>query len=138
MLVGDMNFVLEDYEKHGGNEVSTSNFNVVHRAIQQIGLMDIGFKEDPFTWSNQREGQDNIRECIDRSLVNVKWFEVFTDSTVYHLTRVASDHNPLLIDIDPLKLSGGRPYKYFRGCKEHKEYNMFFENVWLENSLNSG
>lgn len=100
-------------------------FNVVHRAIQQIGFMDLGFQGDPFTWSNQREGEANIREKIDRDLANVNWFEAFPDATVYHLARIA-DHNPLLIELDPRKIGGSRPYKYFRGWKEHKQYNMFF------------
>ncbi|XP_026400244.1 uncharacterized protein LOC113296127 [Papaver somniferum] len=133
LLVGDMNFILNNTEKEGGNEASTSIFNLVHRTIQQIGFMDLGFHGDPFTWSNQREGESNIRERIDRGLVNVKWFNVSPDYTVYHLSRVASDHNPLLLDVCPVKLGGSKPYKYFRGWKEHKDYNMFVENAWSEN-----
>ncbi|KAI3888182.1 hypothetical protein MKX03_020580, partial [Papaver bracteatum] len=99
MLVGDMNFILDNTEKEGGNEDSTSMFNIVHTVIQQIGFIDLGFHGYPFTWSNHREGDENIRERIYMGLVNVKWFEVFSDTNVYHLSRIASDHNPLLIDI---------------------------------------
>lgn len=52
MLVGDMNFILDNSEKECGNEASTSIFSTIHRAIQPIGFIDLKFQGDPFTWSN--------------------------------------------------------------------------------------
>ncbi|XP_026453493.1 uncharacterized protein LOC113354358 [Papaver somniferum] len=133
MLVGDLNFILDNSEKQGGNEALSSASAMIQTVIQQIGLIDLKFQGDPFTWSNQREGDANIRERIDISLVNVSWFENFPDSIIHHLTRVASDHSHLFIEIDPARLRLSRHYKYFRGWKEHKEYDLFFENAWKKN-----
>ncbi|XP_026416928.1 uncharacterized protein LOC113312393 [Papaver somniferum] len=130
MLVGDLNFILDSSEKEGGNEALSSDSALIQNVIQQIGFIDLKFQGDPFTCYNPREGDANIRERIDRSLVNISWFQHFPDSVVHHLTRVASDHSPLFIEIDPIIMRLHRPYKPFRGWKEHKEYDMFFENAW--------
>ncbi|XP_026419675.1 uncharacterized protein LOC113315625 [Papaver somniferum] len=130
MIVGDLNFVLHNSEKEGGNDMNSSAITVIQNVIQQIGFIDLKFTGDLFTWSNQREGADNIRERIDRSLVNVIWFQCFPDALVHHLTRMDSDHNHLLIVFDPCKVKKKRPYRFFRGWNEHKDYNMFIENAW--------
>lgn len=113
---------------YSGRHASGASY--ISTVIQKLGVIDLKYVGDPFAWTNNREGVENIRERIGRAFVNIDWFSCFPDSVVFHLTRVASDHTPILLDTRPVTTHLRRPYRYFRGWKEHKEYKNFFDNTW--------
>uniref|UniRef100_A0A803N1W5 Uncharacterized protein n=1 Tax=Chenopodium quinoa TaxID=63459 RepID=A0A803N1W5_CHEQI len=43
-------------------------------------LVDLGFSGNPFTWHNAREGDDLIRERLDRALGNPSWLNTYPNS----------------------------------------------------------
>lgn len=96
-VIGDMNFILNASEKEGGNSVTSSSYAYVYSCIQKIGLIDLNYAGLPFTWTNKRSGTDHIQERLDRVFVNHKWLEFFPNSLNSHLTRVVSDHAPIML-----------------------------------------
>ncbi|MQL90499.1 hypothetical protein Taro_023090 [Colocasia esculenta] len=74
LVGGDYNYVAQTGEKKGGllpNITSMIDFNSF---IFAAGLMDVGFKGTPFTWSNRRIGNHAISARLDRLLVNSRFF----------------------------------------------------------------
>lgn len=60
--------------------------------IGESELVNVGFKGQSFTWCNNRENKERLRQRIDRGLVNKKWIESFPDMTIFHKLTIGSDH----------------------------------------------
>lgn len=53
------------------------------------------------TWSNNREGDDLVKEKIDRVFCSLEWLMSYPSAEVYALPPVGSDHCPLLLQARP-------------------------------------
>lgn len=84
VVIGDFNFVLCNEEKQGGLPLSQSQLDYYGILVGSVGLSDIKYSGNPFTWSNKRQGNDMILERLDRAFGNDIWFHFFENSIVYH------------------------------------------------------
>ena len=111
---GDFNVVRFPSERSG-----SSNFtSAMHRFsafISEQSLIDLPLVGGRFTWSNTREVASRSR--LDRFLVSADWEEKFPSVCQCCLSRLLSDHFPILLEGG--NLHGGK--KPFR-----------FENMWLK------
>jgi len=71
--------------------------NLFNDFIERCDLREIHrSRGSRFTWTNK---QENPTMCnLDRVLVSTDWEEKFPTTTLTALTRVGSDHSPLLLD----------------------------------------
>ncbi|XP_058751474.1 uncharacterized protein LOC131624535 [Vicia villosa] len=118
IMFGDFNDILLDIEKVGENCRTLSQLSWGRKAIEQSGLTDVGFMGYPFTWSNGRQGEENIQCRLDRSFVSQSFKEQFPNTKVTHLPRHGSDHAALHISIEK------------EGDREERFYLFRFEEVW--------
>jgi hypothetical protein len=52
--------------------------NKFRLALEDCGLMDLGYKGDTFTWRNHSQRKEKyIRERLDRAVANTAWRSVF-------------------------------------------------------------
>lgn len=89
--------------------------------MEDLGLEDIGYNGDMFTWTNNKRGGDRIRERLDRVLANAAWCASFPSAQCFHELIIGSDHAPIQLS---LKHEDVRVRKPFR-----------FENMWLEGGV---
>lgn len=66
--------------------------------LKECGLVDMGWRGYPFTWSNKRFGTRLIEERLDRFLCNMEWQGNFQTSKVEHINDWCSDHCPILLE----------------------------------------
>ena len=74
--------------------------------------MDLPLAEGSFTWSNNTSWSK-----IDRFIMLLDWEAMYPDLLQKRVSRVCSDHFPILLDCDCIQ-GGKRPFK--------------FENMWLK------
>jgi exonuclease III len=67
------------------NYIENSNLREIHRVAAR------------FTWTNMQENP--VQSNIDRVLVTTRWEHKFPLSSLNSLTRVGSDHCPMILDI---------------------------------------
>ncbi|XP_060210542.1 uncharacterized protein LOC132637478 [Lycium barbarum] len=121
-LVGeDFNVVLNEDEKIGGNPVIPQDYEDFVFCSNSCELLEIAFKESPFTWWNGRAGDDCI-ERLDRVVINSLLQQWFGNIEVEHLSRTGSDHAPLLITL-------GTHAPNFRFLKLWIEHPSFLDTV---------
>ena len=72
----------------------------------------MGFKGPPFTWTNRREGQANIKERLDQCLCNQEWQLLFPKVGVTHLCATNLDHSPILLDTNFEDEKITRPFRF--------------------------
>jgi endonuclease/exonuclease/phosphatase family metal-dependent hydrolase len=97
LCIGDFNMILDQSEKTGGRPYACSSTDPFHNFINGFGLIDLGFSGNPFTWSNHRDGDNLIKERLDRGLASPNGFTSFPSYSIRHLPAHTSDHNPLLL-----------------------------------------
>ncbi|KAL8540811.1 hypothetical protein ACS0TY_002143 [Phlomoides rotata] len=111
-------------EKRGGNARSSSRMEAFRDCVDRCGLVDLGFVGHDFTWTNKQGGVANIEERLDHGMASVGWMDMFVGARVSHLTRLFSDHCPLLVEFQPHQGGSGR----------NKRPKLFrFESMWLQN-----
>ena len=119
---GDLNIMLWSTEKQGGGPFNFDEASILRQAMDHCKLEDIGFVGHPFTWTNNRGGEENLQERLDRYVANKEWRELFGGAYVSHLEKRKSDHLPLLVCI-----------KNRIGVVEKKRRKRLyrFEEMWL-------
>ncbi|CAN1147662.1 Transposon TX1 uncharacterized 149 kDa protein [Linum perenne] len=96
------------------------------------GLMDMGFIGHKFTWSNCQEGEDNIKERIDRVLCNLEWRRSYERAIVYHEPMIGSDHAPLRIQLDGRHQRKNTPFRFDTRWIEYPSCSEVAMSRWSE------
>ncbi|GLT52118.1 hypothetical protein SLA2020_254760 [Shorea laevis] len=131
LVIGDFNDVVDQIEKFGGAPVCQYRVKAYTDCMSDCNLMDIGYTGGRFTWVNMRESNQIIRERIDRAWANSDWRLLFPNVNVFHLPRISSDHNPLLLQFDvPLTRSGDRPFRLEKFWLDHLEFIEMIIPIW--------
>ncbi|GKV30099.1 hypothetical protein SLEP1_g38957 [Rubroshorea leprosula] len=101
-------------------------------------MMDLGFTGGRFTWVNMQFNGHIIRECLDRVWGNLEWRISFPQATVFHLPRVHSDHNPILLYLNPSRLAiGKQPFRLEKFWIDHPEFQSLGQGVWQSSKLST-
>lgn len=112
IVAGDFNCIVGTSEKRGGRRfVDNSESREFRTFISSAGLLDMGFSGSQFTWCNNRHGTARVWERLDRALVSSQWLQHFPQATTTHLSRIASDHCPLLISTESSSQCRG-PFRF--------------------------
>lgn len=112
IMAGDFNCITSQDEKIGGRPFSPNlAFQDFLYFLNSNSLVDLGFTGNCFTWCNNRFGTARVWKRIDKAFANLNWLQVHPDFFVKHLSRIASDHCPLLLSTDTAVLSNP-PFRF--------------------------
>ena len=92
LIGGDFNSILYASEKHGGVVRHFGVYSMFRQWFDGHKMFDLKFKGPKFTWS-----RGILLKCLDRALCNNDWLMNFVDNYVLHLSKVASNHRPVLV-----------------------------------------
>ncbi|CAM0912939.1 unnamed protein product [Alopecurus aequalis] len=115
VIAGDFNLIRSPDDKSSAN-LDVHRMRMFNDCIADLALREIRRVGARYTWTNNRV--DPIRSVLDRVFVSVDWEVAFPLCSLRALTRVGSDHTPLL-------LSAG-------GACPPRSNRFHFENFWLE------
>ncbi|KAK7836759.1 putative ribonuclease h protein [Quercus suber] len=138
LLLGDFNEVLCGEDKFGGRGVNLKRALDFKECLDSCNLIDLRFSGPKFTWSNSRQVPDLILERIDRCFANPNWRLLFPEASVTHLSRVFSDHCPVLLELSrPPPTDQNRPFRFQIMWIHHPEFPNIVKEAWeLEANLN--
>lgn len=74
---GDFNLMLISSEKKGGNGFNDNDVATFREALRHCNLVDLGFIGHECTWINNRGGDQNVQERLDRFMANEKWKSIY-------------------------------------------------------------
>lgn len=77
-----------------------------------FGMVDIGCKGNPFTWSNGRNGYSQIQERLDKGVANGEWTSIFPNAVLQHLPQEASDHASIVLHTTEKLQGGPKPFQF--------------------------
>lgn len=98
--------------------------------MQNCDLLDLSFQGPKFTWTSKRK-TNPILERLDRGWGNPKWFTTFSNSCLWHLPRITSDHCPLLIQLNlPIPSLGVKPFRFEPMWLLHENFCPYTSQHW--------
>jgi hypothetical protein len=115
MIVGDFNLIRAP-EDRSSDHVDFPRMRMFNDCIADLALREITTVGARYTWSNNRV--DLVQSVLDRVFVSVEWEMAFPLCALRAITRIGSDHSPLL-----LSSGGGAPPRLNR---------FHFEDFWLD------
>jgi hypothetical protein len=128
------NEVLCSEEQLGGNPRNETQMQGFRECLYDCELTDLGFKGYPFTWSNKREGGDNIQVRLDRGMAIASFLDLFPHVQVEHIMTEESDHMALLIRTESVFAKAGarghRGFMYEEMWMKHDSYTEMIEEAW--------
>ena len=90
-------------------------------------IFDLKFKGPRFTWS-----RGFLLKRLDRAICNNAWLSKFSDNSVLHLPKVASDHRPVLVWFERVvwRHHGNRPFRFLASWLTNDHFNNFVKQTW--------
>ena len=115
VIGGDFNLIRELGDKSSTN-CDHSLIDLFNTFIGENHLREIKRSGAKFTWTNKQAGP--VLANLDRFLVSTNWEERFPLCAAWSLTKVGSDHSPIILDSG--EQGATRPRHFFF---ENKGYN---------------
>ena len=129
---GDFNTIIRLDERTGGNGRLSVDSLAFAEWINELSLIDMGFRGSKFTWRRGREESTYVAKRLDRVLccphARLKWQE----ATVSHLPILASDHAPLYLHLCP-ETNGNpsrRPFRFEAAWLHHESFKELLLHSW--------
>jgi len=100
LVMGDFNeamWAFEHFSTTCRGEQQMANFR---EALNVCELTDLGFTGTPYTYSNKREGRQNVKVHLDRAVADNAWRDIFGEAQLKHLVSCRSDHFPVLLQFE--------------------------------------
>lgn len=97
LLMGDFNEINKPQEKFGGRPPNRIKIETFNRLLHKADLIDLGFVDPRYTWTNCRQPEAIIRTRIDRCHANPSWLNIFPEAKVIHLACMTLDHCLILL-----------------------------------------
>ncbi|XP_019151080.1 PREDICTED: uncharacterized protein LOC109147876 [Ipomoea nil] len=128
-VLGDFNCILKGEEKQGGLPYQIAKNREFQHSVDNASLREVSYYGNPFTWWNGIEGSQAIWKRLDRALVSEKW-EGSLKTYVQHLSKVTSDHAPLVMDLETQVFSSRRPFTFINAWTEHEQFLTIVQQTW--------
>jgi len=97
ILGGDLNLVQNIEEKFGGSYHADPSREALEAIMEHHKLIDIPPRNGKYTWSNKRVGKSNIKERLDRILVQENIASGFNSTRAKILHTMTSNHKLVAI-----------------------------------------
>ncbi|KAL8094908.1 hypothetical protein AgCh_036425 [Apium graveolens] len=91
-ILGDFNDMTEVGDKRGGREQPLSLLTSFSEAINDYGLMDMGFNGKKYTCEKSRGKSNWTQERLDRAFINQLWRDLFPQAELRVMDVSTSDH----------------------------------------------
>ncbi|KAF9610368.1 hypothetical protein IFM89_022038 [Coptis chinensis] len=124
-------------EKEGGNPVFIRHMEDFVHFINDLNMTYLGFSGPSFTWSNNRLGDANIQERLDRVIANSEWLDIFPLAYVSHIATPCSDHVALAVYLSGVVDNGPKPLRFHDMKCKGSSCKVVIKECWSNSSRGS-
>jgi hypothetical protein len=135
--LGDYNYLLSNADKKGGVFFASSSSSSMRNRVDALGLIDMGFIGNLYTWTNKRPAKANVKERLDRALANTDWRIFFPNAKVKHFPIIKSYHALILLLTQGDLNSYPKPFKFEAAWTRDSTSNKVISLAWNQPLLGS-
>ncbi|CAA7044678.1 unnamed protein product [Microthlaspi erraticum] len=134
LIGGDFNTIVRVDERAGGNGRLSPDSLAFGEWINDLSLIDMGFRGNMFTWKRGKLERNFVAKRLDRVLccahTRLKWQE----TVVTHLPFLSSDHAPLYVQLSPeiLRDPKRRPFRFEAAWLKHEGFQDLVKASWKD------
>lgn len=135
IIGGDFNTIVRIDERTGGNGRLSSDSLAFGNWINEMLLIDMGFKGNQFTWKRGNEERFFVAKRLDRILCCAHTRLNWQEATVTHLPFVSSDHSAMHLQLVP-EMKGNasrRPFRFEAAWLSHSSFKELLSASWDAN-----
>ncbi|XP_019431738.1 PREDICTED: uncharacterized protein LOC109338847 [Lupinus angustifolius] len=128
--IGDFNVVFRANEYRGSDfppRLPSEEFKSFSDDSSLLHLLTRGAQ---FTWSNKRIGDALTEKRLGRCLCNVDWLTSWNEILCCTLTRISSDHHPLLLSFSSSSVTRLSPFRFHIMWLQHLDCKRVVVEVW--------
>ncbi|KAL2924189.1 Alpha-N-acetylglucosaminidase [Bienertia sinuspersici] len=100
LIQGDFNQIESSDQKWGGTDYILG-VQVFKDWKTTWELTDVPFHGVPFTWCNNRDGDNRLYQCLDRATATQDWIQLYPDATMVNFPITPSYHSPIMLNMQP-------------------------------------
>lgn len=94
--------------------------------------MDLESKGCAFTWTNNRSGDQFVKERLGRGLCNLDWRISYPNAESIALPAIGSDHSPIIISLHAWQNKKRKTFRYEAFWAEDEESRLLVKQIWAE------
>ncbi|PPD94156.1 hypothetical protein GOBAR_DD08819 [Gossypium barbadense] len=138
---GDFNSIINDVEKEGAQRKSRATREEFKDVLEELSLIDIKTDKGWFTWVNNWNGNNMVKERLDRLLISANAIDNFPFLVTIVVRQTNLDHDAILMDTlrhkprenfkDPRLF-----FKYDVCWAKEKEAKDIIKKAWNSNDTN--
>ncbi|GLT85698.1 hypothetical protein SLE2022_038790 [Rubroshorea leprosula] len=132
LIMGDLNLVGECSDKKGKRPPLAIDRRIYEELICVGSLREIAFRGSKYTWV-----RGNIRERLDRALINDGWGQLFPNAQLFHCARIGSDHCPLVLCLKAIPAIIKKQFRYELKWQLQNGYDGAVIQGWSTNRVGS-
>jgi hypothetical protein len=129
-FIGDFNVILGAHEHKGRFSPARLPIEDFQQWSDFSNLIHLHTRGAEFTWNNGRGGNRHTEKRLDRAICNQAWLDSCCSSSVTALTRICSDHFPLLLDLQVTAVSFASQFKFQRMWTLHDDCANIISECW--------
>lgn len=129
LVIGDdLNVVWSTNDRSSNNSRLTTEMVEFNNIINELEWIDLRISGCQLTWSNFRLNPSLAK--LDRVFVIVGWDDQWPTSKDHCISRITSDHMPLLFSSGDAIDWGSRPFKFESMRLEFEGFEGLFRGWW--------
>lgn len=132
VIGGDFNTIIRLDERTGGNGRLSLDSLAFGEWVNELSLIDMGFKGNQFTWRRGRVESTYVAKRLDRVLCNAHSRLKWQEALVTHLPFLSSDHTPLHVQLSPSPQCNPsrRPFRFEAAWLQHEGFQAMLQDSW--------
>ncbi|KAH0724740.1 hypothetical protein KY284_000605 [Solanum tuberosum] len=132
LICGDFNTILYSQDRLFGQSVTNTELKDFAKCIHDLGLAELTWTGNYYTWTNKQQGSDKIYSRIDRALGNDEWMLNWGHVRTEYDLQNFSNHCPMILKVKRQTLNIQSPFRFFNIWVDHKEFIPIVERVWTK------
>ncbi|XP_029149750.1 uncharacterized protein [Arachis hypogaea] len=130
MAVGDFNEIVAPDESTGAY-FSSHKASLLATTLDDCELFDLKVTGRRYTWYRAVQAGRDLAKRLDRAIVNEAWMTMFPEGYSEILSRLHSDHCPILVRCHGSpRVKGSRPFRFQAAWATHPSYKHVISKAW--------
>jgi len=133
--IGDFNSILGSHEHRGAFPPARGPMNDFSDWSDNNNLFHLPTRGVQLTWSNGRGGSRHTERRLDRVICNQQWLDMCNSLNVTTLTKLKSDHFPILLHFENSQTTFKSQFKFLNMCTLHENCKHVIQDSWNTNVI---
>jgi exonuclease III len=129
-FLGDFNVIMGAHEHRSRSTPARLPIAEFQSWTDSFNLIHLHTKGAAFTWSNGRGGNRHTERRLDRVVCNQRWLDLCCVSTVNTISKIRSDHFPILLDFQLAMTSFASQFKFMKMWSLHPSCKDVISDSW--------